>query len=83
MVRAIVSSEVAPDRVFMRDAKSYCAILLDNNNRKPICRLHFNSETLKRLEIWEAEKQVKYDLAVFTDIFSHKEALLTTVKSYQ
>lgn len=26
----------------MRDSKSYCAILLDNNNRKPVCRLWFN-----------------------------------------
>ncbi|WP_110691337.1 type I restriction endonuclease [Salinicola halophyticus] len=83
MVRAIVSSEVAPERVFMRDAKTYCAVLLDNNNRKPICRLHFNSKTLKRLELWENEKQVKHDLATLTDIFSHKEALLATVKSYQ
>ena len=23
----------------MRDQRSYCGILLDNNNRKPICRL--------------------------------------------
>lgn len=83
MVRAIVSSEVAPERVFMRDAKSYCAILLDDNNRKPICRLHFNSKTLKRLEIRENDKQVKHDLATLTDIFSHKEALLAAVKSYE
>lgn len=83
MVRAIVSSEVAPERVFMRDAKSYCAILLDDNNRKPICRLHFNSKTLKRLEIRENDKQIKHDLATLTDIFSHKEALLAAVKSYE
>jgi hypothetical protein len=28
----------------MRDAKSYCAVLLDDNNRKPIVRLFFNSK---------------------------------------
>ncbi len=27
-------------RIVMRDAKSYCAILLDNNNRKTICRFY-------------------------------------------
>lgn len=83
MVRAIVASEVAPERVFMRDAKSYCAVLLDDNNRKPICRLHFNSKTLKRIEIRQDDQQVKHDLATLTDIFSHKEALLAAVKSYE
>ncbi|MBT2771856.1 type I restriction enzyme HsdR N-terminal domain-containing protein [Halomonas sp. ISL-60] len=83
MVRAIVASAVAPERVYMRDAKSYCAILLDDNNRKPICRLHFNSKTLKRLEIRQDDQQVKHDLATLTDIFSHSEALLAAVKSYE
>ena len=26
----------------MRDAKKYCAIFLDDNNRKPVARLFFN-----------------------------------------
>jgi hypothetical protein len=26
----------------MRDVQSYCGILLDDSNRKPICRFHFN-----------------------------------------
>lgn len=37
-VRAILRGLVAPKRVVMRDAQSYCAILLDDNNRRPICR---------------------------------------------
>ena len=40
IVRAIVCNQVDMSRVFYRDAKSYCAILLDNNNRKTIARLH-------------------------------------------
>jgi hypothetical protein len=27
----------------MRDAQIHCAILLESNNRKPICRLRFNN----------------------------------------
>ncbi|MBZ4365117.1 restriction endonuclease, partial [Mycobacterium tuberculosis] len=42
IVRAIVCNQVDMSRVSYRDAKSYCAILLDNNNRKTIARLHFN-----------------------------------------
>ncbi|OXM99251.1 type I restriction endonuclease [Bifidobacterium vansinderenii] len=43
IVQAIACSEVDPERVTMRDAKSYCAILLDDNNRKPVVRLFFNT----------------------------------------
>lgn len=39
IVGAIAVSEVAPERVVYRDAKAYMAILLDDNNRKPILRL--------------------------------------------
>lgn len=42
IVRAIACSEVKPNRIVYRDSKSYCAILLDDNNRRTIARLHFN-----------------------------------------
>lgn len=44
IVRAILAEIVSPERVVMRDVKSYCGILLDDNNRKPICRLYFNGQ---------------------------------------
>ena len=49
LVKAIVSDVVDLDRVFFRDTKSYSMVLLDNNNRKPILRLYFNS--LSNLQI--------------------------------
>ena len=39
IIKAIACAEVDPARVTMRDAKSYCAIFLDDNNRRPIARL--------------------------------------------
>lgn len=39
IVRTLLRGVVDPARVVMRDQKSYCGILLDDNNRKPICRL--------------------------------------------
>nr|WP_280904782.1 type I restriction endonuclease [Methanobacterium petrolearium] len=41
IVRAILSEIIDIDRVAMRDKISYCGILLDDNNRKPICRFNF------------------------------------------
>src|SRR6266850_63187 len=49
IVRAIGSKVVDPRRIVIRDAKSYCAVLLDDNNRKPIVRLHFNSPTSRHV----------------------------------
>ena len=46
-----VSYEITvADRVVIRDIKSYCESRLDDDNRKPICRLHFNN-VLKYLEM--------------------------------
>lgn len=44
IVKAIACSDVDPSRITMRDAKSYCAIFLDDNNRKPVVRLFFNTK---------------------------------------
>ena len=49
LVKAIVSDVVELDRVFFRDTKSYSMILLDDNNRKPIVRLYFNSLSKKKI----------------------------------
>lgn len=43
IVRTLLKDVVDPSRIVMRDQKSYCSIILDDNNRKPICRL-FNFE---------------------------------------
>lgn len=43
VIKAILCLIVDPARITMRDRKSYCSILLDNNNRKPICRYRFGS----------------------------------------
>lgn len=42
IVKAIVCDVLPPARISYRDSKSYFAILIDDNNRKPLCRLHFN-----------------------------------------
>src|SRR3546814_6517260 len=45
IIRAILREDVDVRRIVMRDAKTYCAVLLDDNNRKPIARLHFNGRS--------------------------------------
>lgn len=55
IVKAIIRSVVDVKRITMRDTKSYCGILLDDNNRKPVCRLHFN-RAQKYIGVFDKEK---------------------------
>jgi hypothetical protein len=83
-VRAILREMVSAKRIVIRDAQSYCAVLLDDNNRKPICRLRFNNTQKLRLGIFndkKEEEQVPIDSV--DDIFIHADRLRATLSSYQ
>lgn len=75
IVQAIASRVTSPRRVVMRDAKSYCAILLDDNNRKTLVRLHFNSATSKYLGTFSGKDETRHLLADLTDIYQHTDLI--------
>ncbi|HKL68534.1 type I restriction endonuclease [Salibaculum sp.] len=80
-VRAIVSSEIDPDRVDLRDSKSYCAVLADDNNRKPICRLHFNRNR-KYVGLFDGEAEERVPIEKVTDLFQFADRLLAAAKKH-
>jgi hypothetical protein len=83
-VRAILRELVNPKRIVMRDAQSYCAILLDDNNRKPICRLRFNNTQKLRISLFnEKKEELQVSLNSVDDIFNHADQLKATLASYQ
>lgn len=82
IIQAILRGVLIPRRIFMRDAKSYCAILLDDNNRKTICRLRFNSTRLSLGFFNEKKEEVKVMLDSLDDIYKYAEQLTLTVASY-
>lgn len=82
IIRAIVCGDVKPARVIQRDAKSYFAVLLDDNNRKPIARLHFNRGQ-KYLGVFDAEKiETRIPITALDEIYEHANALRSSVKAY-
>lgn len=82
-VRAILRELVTPRRIVMRDAQSYCAVLLDDNNRKPICRLRFNNTQKLRLGIFNGNKdEEQLQLESVDDIFNYAEQLKATASLY-
>ena len=83
IVRAITCSEVDPYRIVHRDTKSYFGILLDDNNRKPLARLHFN-RTQKYIGVFDETKtETRYPIEALTDIYAHADKLRTTVHYYE
>lgn len=84
IVRAIAVAVVAPDRVVYRDSKSYCAILLDDNNRKPIIRLHLNGKSVKFVTTFEAGNKVgtRHDIETVVDIYKFADVIRSTVRQY-
>lgn len=82
IVKAILREAVDAGRVFMRDTQSYCGVLLDDNNRKPICRLFLNSAQ-KRLVLFDGQRQpVRHAIQSVNDIYQHAEALKATALMY-
>lgn len=79
IVRAICCSEVPAQEITMRDAKSYCAILFQDNNRKPITRFYFDRK-VPRISIFTPEgEQESFDLESVEDIYRHAELLRARV----
>ena len=82
IVRAILCNTVDLDRVVSRDAQSYFAILFDDNNRKPICRLHFNGGK-KYVETFDESKVgTKHLIESLNDIYKLSEQLVSVVQFY-
>lgn len=84
IVKAILREILPASRIAFRDTQSYFGILLDDNNRKPICRLHFNS-TNKYVELFNNGKDngEKKLLESLDDIYNYKTELLATIKNYE
>jgi len=82
IVKAIVRSSVDVKRIAMRDTQSYCGVLLDDNNRKPICRLHFNRGQ-KYLGTFDQEKnETRNPIESVDDIYDFADHLRSTVAYY-
>lgn len=75
IVKAILRDMVDPKRMVARDVQSYFGVLLDDNNRKPICRLHFNRKQ-KYLSVFDIDsKGERIPINAVDDLFLHADRL--------
>ncbi len=80
IVKSIIRQIVDPTRVVHRDTQSYFGILLDDNNRKPVCRLHFNRAQKYVGILDQGKKETRYPITKLDDIYSLAEALIAATK---
>jgi hypothetical protein len=82
-VKAILHSEVNSKRIIMRDVQSYCGILLDDNNRKPLCRIYF-TPSRKVIGLFDKDGRVEDRIAIkeVEDIYEYSNRLRDTLRHY-
>lgn len=83
IVKAIGCAEVAPQRIAHRDSKTYFAVLLDDNNRKPIARLHFNSKQKYVGILDENKAETRHAIDGLEEIYKFAEAIREAVIRYR
>lgn len=82
IVKTILRQRITATRVSYRDAQSYFAILLDDNNRKTICRLYLNGAKKYFVTLDEQKKEIKTEINSVDDIFKYADTLMKIVDSY-
>ncbi|MBL7972621.1 MAG: type I restriction enzyme HsdR N-terminal domain-containing protein [Prolixibacteraceae bacterium] len=83
IVKSIIRPNVNCSRVFYRDSINYLSIILDDNNKKPICRLWLNGIKKKYIGILDRDKkETKYEITTLDDIYNYSDQLLEAANFY-
>lgn len=82
IIRSITRKICPVNRIVYRDAQSYFAILFDDNNRKPICRMYLNGGKKYIALFDENKKEIKNEITSLDDIFNFSDQLCNAVSNY-
>ena len=81
-VKAILHASVEPQRVTLRDSKRACTVILDDNQRKPVCRFWFDKKQKYLGVFGEDKKETRLPIGSVDEIFAHAEILMATAARY-
>lgn len=83
LVKTILRQKLQPARIGYRDAQSYFSVLLDDNNRRTVCRLYLNGSK-RYIGTFDAQKkETRHEILSIDDIFRYADSLLKTAASYE
>ena len=83
IVKTILRQKIPVTRVTYRDAQSYFAIFLDDNNRKAVCRLYLNGGKKFIGTLDENKKETKNEIKNLDEIFNYSAELLKTIEQFE
>lgn len=82
IVKGIIRTVIDPQRIAHRDTKSYFGVIIDDNNRKPVCRLHFN-RTQKYIGLFDSDKnETRHPIDSIDGIYDFSEHLRLAATTY-
>lgn len=83
IVKAIAARAIQIDRITIRDAKSYCSVFIDDNNRKPLVRFYFNSKSKNVLGVFDPNKsEQRFEIESLDKIYDYADQIAATAASY-
>lgn len=81
-IRAMLQPHIPSSRIAHRDTESYFGILLDDNNRKPICRLQLTDRKKTLITFDENKATTRHEIQSTDDLFVYVDQLVATAKHY-
>lgn len=81
-IRNLVKQQGRVDvsRIVPRPGKVYCAILLDDNNRKSIARLHFSGASVKYIGTFVGKEETRHKIDTAESVADYADAILARLK---
>ncbi len=84
IVKSILRTKIPSNRITYRDSQNYFSIFLDDNNRKPICRIYLNGVNKKYLGVFDKDKkESKHEITSIDDIYNFSSDLFATIANYE
>lgn len=82
IIRGILAGTVDVADIVHRDTESYFGILYKDSNRKPICRLNFDTKKDQLMIPDENKVFTRYIIESMNDLYKYKDQLIEVVKRY-
>jgi hypothetical protein len=80
IIKSIIRGTVDSARIQYRDSQSYFSVILDDSNRKTVCRLYMNGKK-KSIGVFDVAKvETKNEITSLDEIFKYSNALIESAK---
>ena len=85
IIKSICREKVDVSRIVYRDAQTYFSVLLDDNNRKPICRMYFNTSTkyVAGIDVEDGKKDIKHAIDTLDDLYRYTDEYFKAIDFYE